>query len=194
MGFTYYTDIQTVSRVNRSYAGKDSGLIVDFIGIKRGLLAAFRNYTDFREDSFDENSVQAEIRVVRNQVEVLDTTMHGFDNKKYFTGSPSEKLQCLNEAAEFIHKTKDLEQCFMSNVLRMSKAFNLCNSGKNFTKYELDLIHYYKAVGSILFKLTKGDVPDTDNMNAHVREMLEGAIEEVFSTDTDVDAEAPSVR
>lgn len=190
-----HTIIQTVSRVNRSYAGKDSGLIVDFIGIKLGLLAALRNYTDFREDSFDEDSVQAAIRVVRNQVEVLDAMMHGFDNKKYFTGTPSEKLQCLNEAAEFIQKTKDLEQRFMSNVLRMSKAFNLCNSGKDFTKYELDLIHYYKAVRSILFKLTKGDAPDTDTMNAHVREMLEGAIqsegvEEVFSTDTDVDAEA----
>ena len=190
-----HTIIQTVSRVNRSYAGKDSGLIVDFIGIKLGLLAALRNYTDFREDSFDEDSVQAAIRVVRNQVEVLDAMMHGFDNKKYFTGTPSEKLQCLNEAAEFIQKTKDLEQRFMSNVLRMSKAFNLCNSGKDFTKYELDLIHYYKAVRSILFKLTKGDAPDTDTMNAHVREMLEGAIqsegvEEVFSTDTDMDAEA----
>ena len=190
-----HTIVQTVSRVNRSYAGKDSGLIVDFIGIKIGLLAALRKYTDFEEDKFDEDSVQAAIRVVRNQLEVLDAMMHGFDNSKYFTGTPGEKLQCLNEATEFIQKTKELEQRFMSNVLRLSKAFNLCNSGKDFSKYELDLIHYYKAVRSILFKLTKGDAPDTDAMNAHVREMLEGAIqsegvEEVFSTDTDVDAEA----
>ncbi len=101
----------------------------------------------------------------------------------------------MNGAAEFIQKTKDLEQRFMSNVLRLSKAFNLCNSGKDFTKYELDLIHYYKAVRSILFKLTKGDAPDTDTMNAHVQKMLEEAIksegvEEVFSTDKDIDAEA----
>lgn len=77
--------------------------------------------------------------------------------------------------------------------MRMSKAFNLCNSSKDFTKYELDLIHYYKAVRSILFKLTKGDAPDTATMNAHVREMLEGAIqsegvEEIFSTDVNAEA------
>ena len=190
-----HTIVQTISRVNRSYAGKDSGLIVDFIGIKLGLLAALRTYTDFREDSFDEDSVQAAIRIVRDQLEVLNAMMHGFDNEKYFTGTPGEKLQCLNKAAEFIQKTKDLEQRFMSNVLRLSKAFNLCNSGKDFTKYELDLIHYYKAVRSILFKLTKGDAPDTDTMNAHVQKMLEDAIksegvEEVFSTDTDMDSEA----
>lgn len=190
-----HTIIQTISRVNRSFAGKDSGLIVDFIGIKPGLLAALRTYTDFREDGFDEDSVQAAIRIVRNQLEVLNAMMHGFDNKKYFSGTPGEKLQCLNEAVEFVQKTKELEQRFMSNVLRMSKAFNLCNSSKDFTNYELDLIHYYKAVRSILFKLTRGDAPDTDTMNAHVQKMLEDAIksegvEEVFSTDTDVDAKA----
>ena len=189
-----HTIIQTVSRVNRSFAGKDSGLIVDFIGIKLGLLTALRTYTDFKEDKFDDDSVQAAIRVVRNQLEVLNAMMHGFDNQKYFKGTPGEKLQCLNEAAEFIQKTKDLEQRFMSNVLRLSKAFNLCNSGRDFTIYELDLIHYYKAVRSILFKLTKGDAPDTDTMNAHVQKMLEDAIrsegvEEVFSTDIDMDTE-----
>ena len=190
-----HTIVQTVSRVNRSYAGKDSGLIVDFIGIKLGLLAALRTYTDFREDLFDEDSVQAAIRLVRNQLEVLDAMMHGFDNKKYFIGTPGEKLACLNEAAEFVQKTKELEQRFMSNVLRLSKAFNLCNSGRDFTKYELDLIHYYKAVRSIVFKLTKGDAPDTATMNAHVQKMLEDAIksegvEEVFTTDTNMDSEA----
>ena len=190
-----HTIIQTVSRVNRSFEGKDSGLVVDFIGIKLGLLAALRTYTDFHEDSFDEDSVQAAICIVRDQLEVLDAMMHGFDNSLYFRGTPVEKLQCLNEASEFIQKSKDLEQRFMSNVLRLSKAFNLCNASKDFTSYELDLVHYYKAVRSILFKLTKGDAPDTDTMNAHVRKMLEGAIqsegvEEVFSTDTDIDAEA----
>ena len=190
-----HTIMQTVSRVNRSFAGKDSGLIVDFIGIKPGLLAALRAYTDFDEDGFDDDDVQAAIRIVRDQLEVLNAMMHGFNNSKYFNGTPVEKLQCLNEAAEFIQKTKDLEQRFMSNVLRMSKAFNLCNSAKDFTRYELDLIHYYKAVRSILFKLTKGDAPDTDTMNAHVQKMLEDAIrsegvEEVFSTGTDFNADA----
>lgn len=190
-----HTIIQTVSRVNRAFAGKDSGLIVDFIGLKPGLLKALRAYTDFREDSFDENSVDAAIQLVKDQLDVLNAMMHGFDNRKYFTGTPGEKLQCLNEAAEFIQTTKELEQRFMASALRLSRAFNLCNSGRDFTEQELDLIHYYKAVRSILFKLTKGDAPDTDTMNAHVQKMLEAAIksegvQEVFSTGTNVDPDA----
>lgn len=190
-----HTIIQTVSRVNRSFAGKDAGLIVDFIGIKPGLLAALRTYTDFDEDSWDEDSVQAAIKLVRDQLDVLAALMHGFDNSDYFNGTPVEKLNCLNKSAEFIQRSNELEQRYMSNVLRLSKAFNLCNSGKDFTTHELDLIYYYKAVRSILFKLTKGDAPDIDTMNARVRQMLEDAIksegiEEVFSTSKDMDAEA----
>lgn len=185
-----HTIIQTVSRVNRAFAGKDSGLIVDFIGIRTGLLSALRTYTDFKEDEFDEDGIEAAVGIVRDQLEILDSMMQGFDNGKYFTGTPSEKLQCLNEAAEFVQATKELEQRFMYNVLRMSKAFKLCNSGRDFTERELDLIHYYKAVRSILFKLTKGDAPDVDTMNAHVQKMLEDAIksegvEELFSINSD---------
>lgn len=190
-----HTIIQTVSRVNRSFKGKDSGLIVDFIGIKLGLLNALKSYTDFDPASFDDDSVQAAIKIVRDQLDVLDAMMHRFDNSKYFTGTPVEKLNSLKEAAEFIQRTKDLEQRFMANVLRLSKAYNLCNSGKDFTREELDRIHYYKAVRSILFKLIKGDAPDTETMNEHVSKMLQDAIksdgiQEIFSIGTKINSES----
>lgn len=190
-----HTIIQTVSRVNRSYQGKDSGLIVDFIGIRQGLLAALKNYTDFDPKSFDENSVQTAIGIVKDQLDVLDAIMHKFDSSLYFTGSPQEKLQCLNKAAEYLQSSKELEQRFMQNVRRLTKAFNLCNSGKDFDMNTLNKIHYYQAVRSILFKLTKGDAPDIDTMNAHVTKMMQDAIEsegihEVFSSETDIDAQA----
>lgn len=190
-----HTIIQTVSRVNRSYRGKDCGLVVDFIGIKPGLLAALKSYTDFVAEQFDEDSVQAAIKIVKDQIDVLNAMMHGFDNSKYFNGTPVEKLDTLNGAAEFLQRTKELEQRFMMNVRRMTKAFNLCNSGKDFTKDELETVHYYQAVRSILFKLIRGDAPDTDAMNAHVAKMLQEAIksdgvQEVFSMETDMNAES----
>lgn len=190
-----HTIIQTVSRVNRSFANKDSGLIVDFIGIKIGLLEALKSYTDFNPETFDEDSVQAAVKIVRDQIEVLDAIMNNFDNSKYFKGTPVEKLDCLKEAAEYLQRTKELEQRYMSNVRRMTKAFNLCNSGKDFEKSELDKIHYFQAVRSILFKLIKGDASDIDAMNAHVEKMLQEAIKsdgvgEIFSTETDINAES----
>lgn len=67
------------------------------------------------------------------------------------------------------------------------KAFNLCSSSDAISDREKDYLHFYCAVRSILFKLTKGDAPDISQMNARVRELLEGAIqsdgiEELFET------------
>ena len=75
----------------------------------------------------------------------------------------------------------------MATVKRMKQAFNLCSSSEKFSDEDKDYIHFYCAVRSILFKLTKGDAPDIEQMNARVRKMLEGAIqsdgiEELFET------------
>lgn len=189
-----HTIIQTISRVNRSYQGKENGLIVDFIGIKQGLLSALRSYTDFNPNNFSENEIQSAIKIVKNQIEVLDSMMSGFDSRLYFNGTPTEKLQCLNKATEFIQQTKELEQRFMFNVRRLTKAFKLCNSKKDFEKSILDKVYYYQAIKSILFKLIKGDAPDIDTMNSVVSKMMQEAIgaegvEEVFSIDKKIKAE-----
>jgi type I restriction enzyme R subunit len=65
----------------------------------------------------------------------------------------------------------------MAAVRRMKQAFNLCSSSDKFSDKDKDYIHFYCAVRSILFKLTKGDAPDISQMNARVRELLEGAIQ-----------------
>ena len=75
----------------------------------------------------------------------------------------------------------------MAAVKRMKQAFNLCSSSEAISDKEKDYLHFYCAVRSILFKLTKGDAPDISQMNARVRELLEGAIqsdgiEELFET------------
>lgn len=75
----------------------------------------------------------------------------------------------------------------MAAVKRMKQAYNLCSSSEQFTDKDRDYIDFYSSVRSILFKLTKGEAPDTAQMNARVRQMLEGAIqsdgiEELFET------------
>ena len=64
----------------------------------------------------------------------------------------------------------------MEAVKRMSKAFKLCNGIKDFTENELDEIHYFMAIRSVLFKLTKGDAPDIAQMNKVVQQLVQEAI------------------
>lgn len=179
--------IQTISRVNRKYEGKDRGLVVDYIGIKRNLnkaLGMFNNQT--AEDDF-EDLKQAEI-IVRDQLELLRQFFHKFNYEPYFTGSPLEKLQCLNKASELVLLTENSEKFFVNVTKKLKSSYNLVIGSELFAKTEVEEIHFYFAVKSIVVKLTKGDAPDTAQMNEKVVRMVEEAIisegvEEIFKLD-----------
>ena len=180
-----HTLIQTISRVNRVCEGKDKGLIVDYIGIKKNMNLALKKYTNFECDEFE--GIEQAVTIVKDQLEVLAQMFHSFNSRDFFEGSPTEQLACLNRAVEYVQLSEELETRFMAAVKRMKQAFNLCSSSEKISDEEKDYIHFYCAVRSILFKLTKGDAPDISQMNARVREMLEGAIqsdgiEELFET------------
>ena len=180
-----HTLIQTISRVNRVYEGKDKGLIVDYIGIKKNMNLALKKYTNFECEEFE--GVEQSITIVKDQLEVLGQMFHNFNSIAFFAGTPKEQLACLNRAVEYVQLSDELERRFMAAVKRMKQAFNLCSSSEKFTDDDKDHIHFYCAVRSVLFKLTKGDAPDIAQMNARVRKLLEGAIqsdgiEELFET------------
>lgn len=180
-----HTLIQTISRVNRVCKGKDKGLVVDYIGIKKNMNLALKKYTSLESEEFE--GVEQSITIVRNQLEVLGQMFHNFKSKDFFCGSSAEQLSCLNKAVEYVQLSQELETRFMAAVKRMKQAFNLCSSSEKLSDKDKNYIHFYCAVRSILFKLTKGVAPDISQMNAHVRKMLEGAIqsdgiEELFET------------
>ena len=183
-----HTLIQTISRVNRVCKGKDKGLIVDYIGIKNSMNKALRIYTDYNETDLEE--VGKSVIIVRDTLEILDGMFKLFNTTPFYEGSPIEQLDCLNHAVEYVQITKESEDRFMSLVKRLKDAYNLCSGGDELADSERSKIHFYLAVRSVLFKLTKGDAPDTEKMNKRVSELIEDAIvaegvSEVFSIGKD---------
>ena len=175
--------IQTISRVNRKFKGKNKGLVVDYIGIKKQMNLALAKYSKGEGDNFED--IQQSLVVVRNHLDLLSNIFHKFDNTKYFKGSSLEQLNTLNKAAEFVQITKDIETRFMGLVKRLKAAYDICAGSEQLTQAERDYTHFYLAVRSIVFKLTKGEAPDTAQMNAKVREMIKNAlqsdgVEEIF--------------
>lgn len=169
-----HTLIQTISRVNRTYKGKDKGLIVDYIGIKRAMNEALKKYTGDENEEFEDTDKA--VVIVKDQISVMDAMFNEFNASDYYNGSPLKQLECLNRAVEFVQTTEELEKRFMEAVRRMKRAFNLCSSSEKITKSEKDKINFYVAIRSVLFKLTKGDAPDITTMNHHVAQMINEAI------------------
>lgn len=175
--------IQTISRVNRKFEGKSKGLVVDYIGIKKQMNLALKQYSTIDSQNFED--IEQSIIVVKDHLDLLNAVFHNFDSSLYFFGSPIQQLNTLNKAAEYVQLTQKLEKRFMNLVKRMKAAYDICSGSAVFSDSEKDKIHFYIAVRSIVFKLTKGEAPDTDQMNAKVREMIQEAIrsegvEEIF--------------
>ncbi|WP_312921008.1 type I restriction endonuclease subunit R [Empedobacter brevis] len=179
--------IQTISRVNRKYQGKDRGLVVDYIGIKKNLNHALGMFNNQTADDDFEDLDQAEI-IVRDQLDLLRQFFHQFDTTLYYQGNPVERLECLNKASELVLKTEESEKFFVNVTKKLKSAYNLVSGSELFTPKEVDEIHFYFAVKSIVVKLTKGEAPDTAQMNAKVAKLVEEAIisegvEEIFKLD-----------
>jgi type I restriction enzyme R subunit len=184
--------IQTISRVNRKFEGKNKGLAVDYIGIKKQMNLALAKYNKGDKDNFEE--IEQSLVVVRDHLDLLAKLMHKFDSTRYFKGSTMEQLHTLNLAAEFVQLTKEMESRFMGLVQRLKASYDICTGSEKLTQTERDYTHFYLAVRSIVFKLTKGNAPDTAQMNAKVREMIKDAlqsdgVEEIFKLGEETESE-----
>ncbi len=175
--------VQTISRVNRKFANKKKGLVVDYFGIKTAMNQALAKYS--KSDASNIEEITQSITVVRDHLDLLARLFHRFDKQPYFSGEPMAQLECLNKAAEFSQRSEKIEVHFMSLVKRLKAAYDICCGSEEITESERDHIHFYLAVRSIVFKLTKGDAPDSAQMNAKVRDMISEAlksdgVEEIF--------------
>ncbi len=180
--------IQIISRVNRKYGSKEKGLIVDYIGIKTQMNLALAQYSKADRSNIEE--IQLSIVAVKDHLDLLARLFHHFDFSPYFFGKPLEQLHCLNMAAEYVQVTDKTEKRFMALVKRLKAAYDISCGSDAFTQDERDHIHFYMAVRSIIFKLTKGDAPDIAQMNAKVQQMIQGAlqsdgVEELFKLGND---------
>ncbi len=185
-----HTLIQTISRVNRVFEGKDKGLIVDYVGIKNNMMKALKVYGDPKQSPIDEISLSIEI--FRNELSLLDDLMVSFNASKFYSGSPLERLLCLNNGAEYVQLSKDLENKFMDISRKMKSAFEISSSSGELTIEEINKAHFYLAVRSIIFKQTKGSSLDTETMNVKVEDMVKNAllctgVENIVNPDKEVD-------
>ena len=187
-----HTLIQTISRVNRVYPGKDKGLVVDYIGIKTHLNEALKKYANNNTDKDSVETIEQSLVMVKDELDIIRRMFAQFDYSLFSNGSPLEQLDCLNKGAEFMLQTKESENLFMGHARKLKSAFNLCCNNENITYQDREDIHFFCGVRSIIYKLTKGEAPDASQMNKRVGAMIEEAIlsegvEEIIQLGNDKD-------
>lgn len=185
------TLIQTISRVNRKFEGKEYGYIIDYIGIRDNMLEAMRK---FGGDTFgpSEDDVQQALESLIIELKVLNDVFVDFDISP-FTDSkttPLERLECLSSAADYIitlteqlnlsnekdkPKSVGVKTFFLAHVKRLRTAYDICQPSNVLTNEQLSLSQCFMAVASYIRK-TSGEKHDTESMNRAVEKMVTDAL------------------
>jgi len=171
-----HTLIQTISRVNRNYPGKDKGLIVDYLGIKKKFNQAMKKYANGGQNETPVETIDNAVKLFKDELDLLRRMFTGFEYSRFFMGTPLEQLNALQMSAEYIQQTEETEKRFMKHALIMKSAYNMCNNDERITKEEIDDVHFFTAVRSIIFKTTTGVSPDATQMNRHVLKLVNEAL------------------
>lgn len=169
-----HTLIQTISRVNRVFDGKDKGLVVDYIGIKNDMMEAVKKYGGPQQSPVDELNIT--LGIFRNHLALLDELLSDFNSTKFHTGTPLERLNCLNAAAEYVQMKKEMQTRFMGLSRRLKSAYVICFPSGELTEKETATAQFYLAIRSIIYKQTQGNAPDAEIMNRVVEDMVKEAI------------------
>lgn len=181
-----HTLIQTVSRVNRNYPGKDKGLIVDYLGIKNKFNQAMRRYANGSQNETPVETIDNAVKLFKDELDILRRMFNGFDYSKFFTGTPLEQLDTLQMAAERMQQCDELEKRYMKHTSVMKSAYNMCNNDERITRDEVNDVHFFSGVRSVIYKTTTGESPDATQMNSHVLKLVNKALisEEVVAINT----------
>ena len=176
-----HTLIQTISRVNRKYPGKEYGLIVDYIGIRQNMKRALKQYGGDEEPPPDTEVTYA---AFANTLQILKDLLHEFNASDFFTGTPLLRLMALQHAAEFVLAQPPLPDdpetsfptVFKGQVRRLKSAFGILQPAGRLSKEEVTWAQFFMAVQEIIGKTTNTR-HSVETMNRAVENMVSEALQ-----------------
>lgn len=186
--------IQTISRVNRKYPGKDYGFIIDYIGIRDNMRQAMKLYGGEHSVAPSADDVELATDSFRTELAILKDLFAGYDLTPFLDpkGDPIERYRLLAKAAEYVFvSTQELQTesnggksvrrvsfktYFLKTVKRMRAAYDICQPSGELGEEESALAQCFMAIAGFVRKMSGTSDVDTDTMNRNVARMVEEAL------------------
>ena len=169
--------MQAIARVNRVNVGKESGLIVDYIGIKRSLEQALNTYTA-RDKELNLRDIQDTAKsILEEKLSILDEMFFHVDKKGFFGGTNSVRLKAIQNGADFVLSTDDIKKAYLQLTKQLKDAYVVA-IGILDEDYKKEVL-YYLAVRHFVQKVERGNLPTNitpESINKHVEELIAEAI------------------
>ena len=186
--------VQTISRVNRKFPGKDYGLIVDYIGIRDNMREAMKIYGGNNSVAPSADDVEQATAVFREELTILKDLFAGYDLSPFLNsdGDPAERYRLLARAAEYVFisteelkaesnggksvKKVSFKTYFLKTVKRMRAAYDICQPSGELGDEESALAQCFMAIAGFVRKMSGTSEVDTETMNRNVAKMVEEAL------------------
>lgn len=172
--------MQAIARVNRVFADKEGGLIVDYVGIATALKQAMNDYTSRDKKNYGNTDI-AKVAYPKflEKLSVCRDMFHGYDYTKFINGTDLERAKTISGAVNFIMDREKIDEkdSFVREALMLHQALSLCSSlVDEESRFEAA---FFEAVRVLVVRLTnsggekKISLPE---MNARINELLKQSI------------------
>lgn len=184
--------MQAIARVNRVFAGKAGGLIVDYIGIAKALKEAMRDYTKQDRDNYGNTNIKDTALVKFNEkLEICRDYMYGYDYSGFMTGTDADRCAIIKGGVNFLlapNRSEDVTE-FLKQALLLKNAAGLCRSLLD--KEQRFESGFFEAVRTLINRMRgKGSISPKE-ISSRISELLKQSVksEGVINLFSDVNTE-----
>ncbi len=184
--------IQTISRVNRKYTGKEFGLIIDYIGIRDNMRQALKIYGGDVTVAPTNDDIEQATAIFRENICILKDMFKGYDLSPFMDSEsdPFIRYRLLSKAAEYVFTAVDIlsvesgaknkkvsfKTYFLKTVKRMRGAYDICQPSGELSDNESALAQCFMAIAGFVRKMSGTSEVDAESMNRAVSRMVEEAL------------------
>lgn len=138
--------MQTIARVNRTYKGKESGLIVDYIGIWKNISDALKEYAGKNDDSYDIDKIKIKILDLCQKIRKSFFENNNIINEWILSNNKINQLiNGVNLIESLEAKEKDY---FFKIVSKISSCYRLCST--ILEEYQILEIKFYILIRNFI--------------------------------------------
>lgn len=166
--------MQAIARVNRVFANKPAGLVVDYIGIASDLKAALAHYsqTDQAQTGIDEAEA---VVAFLDALDVARAHMHGLEYGAALHGTPTERLEILPAAIEHILSKDAAIKRFVDAVAALVRAYKLASGSPQVTEHAAE-VAFLVAIRSSLEKLDVAGGAQAEASDFAIQQLINNAV------------------
>ena len=167
--------MQAIARVNRIYPGKESGLVVDYIGLAKALEDALNTYTA-RDKEFNLKDIQeVALTILKEKLSILNEWFYKIDLDEFNSTSAKERFGVIQQGAAFVLENDKRKKEYLKLSIDLKHAYIV--SAGILDKEQHSVVQYYLSVRNYILKLEIGTGPiSIGDVNEEIEKLVADAI------------------